>query len=132
MDGSQRGTGLPVRWMDTGVWSAAIQPSQASTANRRMLEMVQFPLGVKRDRTFEQCSSSLQRGETMVLYSDGVIELTNPQGSQFTYERLSQCVAFSAEPTNLLSHIREVTTEFSQGLSPGDDVSLLILHRIAQ
>lgn len=74
-------------------------------------------------------SVELGEGDTLILYTDGIIEALNPQGTeQFGYERLLDVVhQYEALPANELSQkIRQALNEFTQGSVLVDDVTLIV------
>ena len=81
---------------------------------------------------FEIEQVQIEPGETLIGYTDGVIEAIGPNGEFFTRERLfnilkeSPCSAKSLVEsirTNLLAHI--------QNAPPSDDITMLSVQRLA-
>jgi serine phosphatase RsbU (regulator of sigma subunit) len=75
---------------------------------------------------------SLEAGDVLCLYTDGVTELENTDGEEFGLERLSQVIA--AEPgadlDALIAAIRHATQDFAAGDAPTDDFTLVALTRL--
>lgn len=71
----------------------------------------------------------LMAGDTLVLYTDGIIEAFNPEESEpFGYDRLAEVVDQNAAlPANELTQkIRQALNEFTQGSALADDITVVI------
>lgn len=71
----------------------------------------------------------LGEGDTLVIYTDGIIEALNPSGTeQFGYDRLLEAVHQNeALPANELTHkIRQALADFTQGKVLEDDVTIVV------
>ncbi len=88
-----------------------------------------FPVGLWPDMTYEETTTSLQAGERLVLYSDGVLECVNPDGMNYSVERLQELLkSQSALPVKeLLQSIQADLEGWSQGKGFPDDISMLII-----
>jgi len=71
-----------------------------------------------------------QRGDLLVLYTDGVVEVRNQKGEEYGYERLMEF--FSRNHFNKLpiikQHLVEQILDFSKNDKINDDYSLVILR----
>ncbi len=76
---------------------------------------------------YEQEQRGLQRGDKIILYSDGVTELQNPQGDLFGLDRLSQLISETRNRPipDVLEKIHSSLMEFVGPDGPQDDLSLL-------
>lgn len=91
-----------------------------------------FPLGVQEESLFDSADPiALERGDILVLMTDGAWELTNPQGEQFGVERLEQFVRGHRDRpvAELLSVMQQAILEFHPDELPPDDVTLLLVKR---
>ncbi len=88
-----------------------------------------LPVGIERDMVYPQKRVRIQQGDVMVLYTDGIIEAMNPQGEQFTIERLTEVVRAHREgsATELTKAIRSSVEEFVGSARQHDDQTLLVL-----
>ncbi len=75
----------------------------------------------------------MQPGETLVLYSDGVTETTNPQGEEFGIDRLVELLVFHRKRPldELWEEVERELTRYSQSAVPSDDRTLVIIQRNA-
>ena len=90
-------------------------------------------LGALEGADFESSELMLEPGDTLVAYSDGVLECRNPSGEEFGLERLiaaiRQAKRQSAQAT-LMILLAELQ-DFSNGYTLCDDVSLTLIQRDA-
>lgn len=74
-------------------------------------------------------SIELSEGDTLVLYTDGIIEALNPQGTdQFGYDRLLEVVHQheTVSAHDLAAKIRQSLNDFTQGAALVDDITLIV------
>jgi len=75
--------------------------------------------GVNREAAFEERSIVLQKGDLVLLYTDGITEAQNPAGEFFGTERLSQL--FATQGANMP---QEILTTIVQELQASGSVRL--------
>jgi len=87
---------------------------------------INFPLGVIPETVYEVAEVSLEPGDTVVIYTDGVTEAMNQQSKQFGTARLYDVLKEgSSEPAQVLERIVGGVQEFV-GLTPqSDDLTLV-------
>ena len=88
-------------------------------------------LVVMEEAPFEQAVLPLGPGDSLVCYTDGIVETTNSVGEQFQLERLIALVqatpaACSAQQVSTV--ITEALQEFSDGMEAADDRTLLVVN----
>src|SRR6266496_2399821 len=93
-----------------------------------------LPLGIKRDADYREGRTLLQRGDVMVIYSDGVTEAASPSGEEFGPTRLYEVVSRNVEASaaGIRDRIESALTKFSQGTKAADDITLVIVKRQAE
>jgi sigma-B regulation protein RsbU (phosphoserine phosphatase) len=70
-------------------------------------------------------------GDALVLYSDGIIDVTNPAGERFDQERWRALVTGSFESASqFLQAAVEALDAFAAGAEQYDDMSLLVVKRV--
>jgi len=93
------------------------------------LEASAIPLGMMDGTTYEEGGLRLEKGDVLVVYSDGLTEATNASDQEFGPERLRALLprlrGLNAEQAVRLV-IGEVTS-FLDGERPHDDLSLVVL-----
>lgn len=89
-----------------------------------------FPIGMFPEVEFRSQTSKLERGDTLILFTDGINEAVNAQGEEFGLERISEVALANADASvgNLQASILEAVTQFSRGAEQADDMTLLILR----
>ncbi|WP_243373282.1 SpoIIE family protein phosphatase [Geotalea sp. SG265] len=87
-----------------------------------------FPLGFEENNQYGECSTSFLPGDSVLLYSDGIVECTDLTGEEFGYDRLATAIAenIAMEPAVLRRILRQEATRFTGSASFPDDVTLLI------
>jgi sigma-B regulation protein RsbU (phosphoserine phosphatase) len=91
-----------------------------------------FPLGFVAEASYELIEHTLEPGDALLLYTDGVTEAQNRDMKQFGVERLS--AALTAAPSKggsgeVLRFIVDAFTTFLEGRLLKDDVTLMLLRR---
>jgi sigma-B regulation protein RsbU (phosphoserine phosphatase) len=93
-----------------------------------------LPLGIDTDQHYGQSTITLDRGDLLLLYTDGITEAMAPvkDGSRelFGVERLDHLLmSFCKTGTDeCLAQIRRVVGEFTANASPIDDQTLLAIR----
>lgn len=91
------------------------------------------PVGILDDTSFESTTFHLAPGDSLVLYTDGVIEATNTRGALFGSSRLETTLAHTgARPNVITEQIVKSVDAFVGGATPNDDLTLLVCHRSNQ
>lgn len=94
-----------------------------------------LPLGVLPGQVYDDALVSLERGDVLLLYTDGITEAMMPLGGEsggalFGLERLDallvDCATCSAD--ECLSRVRKVVAEFSNNAPLTDDQTLVALR----
>jgi serine phosphatase RsbU (regulator of sigma subunit) len=84
------------------------------------------PIGILMGMKFGQETALLGQGDTVILYTDGIIEAMNAREELYGYERLEALIGKSpSDPEGLKSAIIEEVNRFT-GLSPQHDDMTLV------
>lgn len=88
-------------------------------------------LGVLEKIELEEKLVTLEPGDLVILYTDGVIETLNEQGEEFGEERLTRLIAEnpSQSALELVDRIKEALAAFMGGQLQFDDYALLVVKR---
>ncbi len=94
------------------------------------LESTGRPLGLMPGAGYEEGSLRVERGETLLLFTDGLVEAENAAGEEFGVERLERLVADSAEGSaaDLLARVESALRRHLAGLDARDDATLVALR----
>jgi predicted ester cyclase len=91
-----------------------------------------MPLGVMPGMSYEENETVLVPGESVLFYSDGLVEAHDPKGEMFGFPRLRELVAEHAEEGSLGDFLLEELYSFTgEGWEQEDDITLLTLRRSA-
>lgn len=95
------------------------------------LESGGFPLGIMPMAEYEVGNTTLQIGEAIVIYSDGVSEANNLKDEEFGIERLTEVVRknLSASASALRDKVESALSAFTQTAPANDDITLVIVKR---
>jgi ketosteroid isomerase-like protein len=88
-----------------------------------------MPLGLMPGMGYEEGEVSLREGESVLFYSDGLVEAHDPNGEMFGFPRLRALVAEHAEERSLGDILMEELYSFvGQSWEQEDDITLLTLR----
>ena len=91
-----------------------------------------MPLGLMPGMGYEQKQIVLERDDSALFYSDGLVETHDPQGEMFGFPRLRALVAEHGEERSLGNFLLEELYSFvGEGWEQEDDITLLTLERSA-
>jgi len=87
-------------------------------------------LGFMDGTQYVQDETTLQKGDVLFLYTDGVTEAENPGKQQLTEERLKELMNRHEFGTSkdILAHIRREIDVFADGAEQTDDITMLALR----
>jgi sigma-B regulation protein RsbU (phosphoserine phosphatase) len=88
-------------------------------------------LGFDADSVFSTAELTLQPGDGLVLYSDGVTEAENAGHEQFNVERAASALGQSAPEggvVGMVDHLAGAITSFAGGTEQSDDITVLALR----
>jgi predicted ester cyclase len=90
-----------------------------------------MPLGLMPGMDYEEKETVLVPGESVLFYTDGLIEAHNPQGEMFGTPRLRSLLSeYSGSRSSLSATLLEELERFTgEGWEQEDDVTLLTLER---
>jgi sigma-B regulation protein RsbU (phosphoserine phosphatase) len=89
-------------------------------------------LGIKREVTFEEKSMQLQKGDMLLLYTDGIIEARNAAGEFFGADKLCAILGkiYNEHPEQVVEIILQEVTEFIGATAAEDDISMVVMKVI--
>jgi serine phosphatase RsbU (regulator of sigma subunit)/anti-sigma regulatory factor (Ser/Thr protein kinase) len=91
-----------------------------------------MPLGLLPGMPYEVAELQLEPGDSILFYSDGLVEAHNPQHEMFGFPRLSEYVASHAGGAALIESVLEELEVFTgPNWEQEDDVTLVTLERVA-
>jgi serine phosphatase RsbU (regulator of sigma subunit)/predicted ester cyclase len=91
-----------------------------------------MPLGLMPGMDYEEQEILLDAGESILFYSDGLVEAHNPKGEMFGFPRLRTLVAEHSEERSLEEALlKELYSFVGEDCEQEDDITLLTLERSA-
>lgn len=88
-----------------------------------------LPIGIDSKACYNHAEVWLRPGDSLMLYSDGLPDCENPQGSHYGLEPIRNRVEgnIDFDPAGLLAQIESDIGEWRNGLPLNDDLSMLLL-----
>jgi sigma-B regulation protein RsbU (phosphoserine phosphatase) len=87
-------------------------------------------LGAVADATFDEHEVTLEPGEVVVLYTDGITEARAPDGALFGDDRLVAALeAAGGDATSVAGAIMDAVDAFTAGAPQADDLTLIAVRR---
>ena len=105
-------------------------PLLVSDTSIRRLETGGVVLGLFENASFEEETVALKPGDLIVLFSDGVTEALNPEGEEFTDDRLLACAEAhrGKSPQDVLDALLADVRAFCADEPQTDDVTVVMVR----
>jgi sigma-B regulation protein RsbU (phosphoserine phosphatase) len=91
-----------------------------------------IPLGTRYGAHFgyTPVETTLEKGDMVILTSDGVVEATNWAGEMFGFERLEAAIASGSRTSAqvMSRHLQESVAGFVGDLEPHDDLTIVVVQ----
>ena len=89
-------------------------------------------LGVFESSTYDQVQLPFEPGDTLIIYTDGIVEAQNARSEEFGEERLRQALRDHIElpPRELKQRIITLLEEIVAGHEQSDDLTLVVVRRV--
>ena len=90
-------------------------------------------LAVLEQLDLEQIEIQLQRGDILVLYTDGLTDALNSSGEMFGEERLWEVIENNPGKMaqEMIDHIMEAVEKYSRNTPLADDLTLIVISRVS-
>lgn len=106
-------------------------PYRRQGADARELWATGMPLGMLPGSCYEEFEATLAPGESLLFYSDGLVEAHNPAGEMFGFPRLQALLSGQASEPTLIDFVLAQLSGFTgEKWEQEDDVTLLTLQRV--
>jgi len=88
------------------------------------------PAGLLDDRVYEELTVNVERGDLIVLYSDGITDQPNASEEEYGKARLSRALRklCGKNPESVADHVLADLDEFANGVPRFDDQTLIVLR----
>jgi sigma-B regulation protein RsbU (phosphoserine phosphatase) len=89
-----------------------------------------FPLGIVDDCDYREREVSLESGDTVTFYTDGVVEAMNSEGEIYGFDRFREIVngARGQDAQSLLEILMEDVSGFVQDARQHDDITVVVVR----
>jgi sigma-B regulation protein RsbU (phosphoserine phosphatase) len=90
------------------------------------------PLGMFRDSRYYEYYATIESGQMLVLYTDGVTEAMNPAGEEYGLDRLVDAARRSRHLSarELIDFIHREVIDWTEGLGVTDDATFFIVKAL--
>jgi serine phosphatase RsbU (regulator of sigma subunit) len=104
-------------------------PLLVGATGTRRLETGGVVLGLFEHAAFDEETVTMQKGDVLVAFSDGVTEALNPEGEEYMDDRLIACVTAHREkaPEDIKEALLADLRAFTRDAMQNDDVTLVIV-----
>jgi|SRR3990172_640477 len=88
-------------------------------------------IGLVEDSVFSVGETTIDRGELLVMYTDGILETRSPIGEEFGEDRLKDILERSSQRSlqEITQEVRTQLHSFAGKPVPDDDATLIVYHR---
>jgi len=112
--------------------AAGMPPALIYRAEENLVEEILLegmPLGGFIGAERQEASYQLQSGDTVLLMSDGLPEMLNPENEMLDYPKTKELFEEVADqpPKAIIDHIFEASTSWADGEPQADDVTLVVI-----
>jgi sigma-B regulation protein RsbU (phosphoserine phosphatase) len=99
----------------------------------RQIAVAGIPLGLMEVRTYKEAELRFEKGDTLFLISDGVIDALNPEGDMYDSGRLAQSIqsAISSDISECVKNLNQAVSDFIRNAEAHDDITIIGLRRLA-
>ena len=92
-------------------------------------EIAGVPVGVMSGSRYEIAERTLEPGELVVLFTDGIDEARSPDGTHYGIDRVKRFLASAATEPSLARALLDEIGRYSAGRPPSDDIAILTIAR---
>ena len=105
-------------------------PLLFSNGGWERLEVGGTLVGAFPDAVYEQGVRQLKPGDTIVLFSDGIVEALNVEGEEFGEQRIRESIEPRLKETieAILDRLLRTLEEFTRGIPQGDDLTAVVVR----
>lgn len=100
--------------------------------NVRFIERGGLPLGMFRDTRYYEYYVSIESGQVIVLYTDGVTEAMSAEGEEYGRDRLARAVldAQGLSARAMVSRLHREVIDWTKGQGADDDITFFIIKAL--
>jgi sigma-B regulation protein RsbU (phosphoserine phosphatase) len=108
-------------------------PYLARGGELRQVAVAGIPLGLMEARTYKEAELHFEKGDTLFLISDGIIDAMNPEGDMYDSDRLAHSIQSSiyGDISECVRNLYQAVSEFIRNAEAHDDITIIGLRRLA-
>jgi sigma-B regulation protein RsbU (phosphoserine phosphatase) len=105
---------------------------EVASGQVRPLRAQGIVLGIIPEPQFEQLETTIEPGDVLLLYTDGVTEAMNPQRELFGDDQLSAVLRANHHrgPQEIINAVLSAVSEFAAGQPQSDDITMVVVKRL--
>jgi sigma-B regulation protein RsbU (phosphoserine phosphatase) len=109
--------------------AGAVQPLFCRDGEVETVKAEGFPLGLFPNVKYEEFTPSTQPGDSLIFYSDGIVDAQNAAGDMFGSERLAAVVQknMHKSASKIADAIMSEVGKFQKGVERFDDETVVVL-----
>jgi sigma-B regulation protein RsbU (phosphoserine phosphatase) len=90
------------------------------------------PLGILPTAQYAAQEVTMQQGDLLAIYSDGVTEANNPQEEEFGEDRFGELLAANQTKSaeQIMGEVNAALVSWAEGGPPADDITLVVAKRV--
>jgi serine phosphatase RsbU (regulator of sigma subunit) len=88
-----------------------------------------LPIGAMNQSSYNVIEEYLNKGDVLLLLTDGMPELQNENKELFGYQRLQECFIQAAgkNPKKIIEHLKNTASRWINDKDPEDDVTFVVI-----
>ena len=116
--------------------SAAMPPTYYFSSKRKEVEEIlvpNLPLGGIETEEFEGIEKKFEKGDVMVMISDGLPELPNHENELLDYPVIQDCIKehVNKSADDIKNALIELSDQWANGLMNPDDITIVVIKKVA-
>lgn len=121
--------GSRMRFASAGHQFPYVYRSETNTLEE--VESISYPLGVRRELALDVREISLNDGDSVILFTDGLVEAVNRENEQLGYQRLREVFAGvdGCSASDSVARIMSDIDQFRGGAGQVDDMTLVVIRK---
>jgi sigma-B regulation protein RsbU (phosphoserine phosphatase) len=114
--------------------AGSVQPIFVRAGEVEIIQAEGFPLGLFPEIKYEEFTLSTQPGDSIVFFSDGIVDAENAAGGMFGNERLAAVLRTNkkASAKGMVEAILKAVNDFQDGVEHFDDETIVVLHVLGE